>query len=416
MKHTSIKSRNQKETQPIFVGGDIHLKTHTFVGTHPNFGEIGQNTISNDPKGFQKLNHWLEELQKEYEMPLIIGLENSCGTGDHLSHFLLEKKYELKEVNSCYTAKRRELHPHRDKSDEIDARMISLAMRDNLEKLGDVKFIHNSKIARACKELSSDQDDLAKERGRLKNQLRRLLVSTYGGENYKKFFGTGIFKSQISLVFFQEYPSINRLKEVDETELIDTLKKKTSSRSQVEKKAQKIIQASSSMTELSSCDLQSIRELRIKQKAKRVLEIVEEEKKLEKIQKEYLEKLETPLLSLKGCGVNTACKIIGEIRDIRRFFSPSKLAKYAGVAPKEHGSANKIRKWKSKHGNRRLYTGLYTIALTQMRTHDPAKKFIEKKIEEGKSKKQSMTCLIRHLINVIYAMLSKNEPWNFSTK
>lgn len=401
-----------KEVHPIYIGADVHLTTHTFAAIHPQHGEIGHSTISNKPKDYKNLCEWLKSIEREYQLPVVIGIENSCGTGEQIAGFLLEKEFNLKEVNSNYTANRRNLHPHKDKSDLIDAKMISLALRDNLDKLGDVKYIHDSKTARALKELSHYQDGLAKERGALKNQLRVMLRGTYGGEIYRELFKTSILKSQISIGLFHEFPSVNKLKKVTEKEIINKLKKHSTS-SQVQKTAKKLVKTVSQMTVPASSDLHVTREILIKQKTKRLFEIITEEKEIKKLQEPLLEKIEsTNLLTLCGCGITTASTIVGETKDIKRFPSSAHLAKFIGVAPQECDSANKGKKKKSLSGNRKLYKAFYTIALSQIKHCPQAKKYFQRKIKEGKTKKQALTCLIRQLVNVVYAMMLRNEDWN----
>jgi transposase len=60
----------------------------------------------------------------------------------------------------------------------------------------------------------------------------------------------------------------------------------------------------------------------------------------------------------------------------------------------------------NRRGNRQLNRALFTIAFTQMHRHEPARAYVERKRAEGKSWKEAMRCLKRHLANVVYlAML-----------
>jgi len=58
----------------------------------------------------------------------------------------------------------------------------------------------------------------------------------------------------------------------------------------------------------------------------------------------------------------------------------------------------------------RCNRAIHTIALTQI-SHDPrARAYLERKREAGKSRKDAMRCLKRHLARVIYRRLVVDGP------
>jgi transposase len=77
------------------------------------------------------------------------------------------------------------------------------------------------------------------------------------------------------------------------------------------------------------------------------------------------------LLSLPGCGVLTAAKIVAEVAGVGRFRSEAALAMHAGVAPLECSSGAWQRHRLSRMGNRQLNAALHRIAVTQLRVHPP---------------------------------------------
>ena len=83
-----------------------------------------------------------------------------------------------------------------------------------------------------------------------------------------------------------------------------------------------------------------------------------------------------PLLALPGCGPLTAAKLLAEIAGINRFTSDAKLAKHIGAAPLPASSGNTNRHRLNRHGNRQLNCALHRIAITQARTHQPARAYI----------------------------------------
>ena len=104
-----------------------------------------------------------------------------------------------------------------------------------------------------------------------------------------------------------------------------------------------------------------------------------------------------------------AAKLLGEIGPIDRFPTDAQLARHAGVAPLEASSGKHRRHRLDRGGNRQLNRALHQIAITQARMHPPARAYMERKQAEGKSRREALRCLKRHLARTIHTTL-KNEP------
>ncbi len=59
----------------------------------------------------------------------------------------------------------------------------------------------------------------------------------------------------------------------------------------------------------------------------------------------------------------------------------------------------------NRGGNRRLNWALHYMALCRYRTDPRTRAYIERRRAEGKSFKEAMRCLKRHLSNVVYRRL-----------
>jgi transposase len=115
------------------------------------------------------------------------------------------------------------------------------------------------------------------------------------------------------------------------------------------------------------------------------------------------------LLTLPGCGPVSAAKLLCEIGPIERFRSDAQLARHAGVAPLDASSGKHQRHRLDRGGNRQLNCAIHRIAITQRRVHAPARAYLERKQNEGKSRREAIRCLKRQLARTIYTTL-KNEP------
>jgi transposase len=112
------------------------------------------------------------------------------------------------------------------------------------------------------------------------------------------------------------------------------------------------------------------------------------------------------LLALPGCGMLTAAKLIAEVAGVQRFSSDAKLAKLAGVAPLDASSGKQQRHRLNRKGNRQLNLALHRIAITQARVHAPAKEYLARREAEGKTRKEALRTLKRHLARRVHRLLS----------
>ena len=64
-------------------------------------------------------------------------------------------------------------------------------------------------------------------------------------------------------------------------------------------------------------------------------------------------------------------------------------------------SANKIRHRLSRTGNRQLNAAIHRIAVTQMRIHEAAKAYLERRVAMGNTKTEALRALKRRLSDVV---------------
>jgi transposase len=61
----------------------------------------------------------------------------------------------------------------------------------------------------------------------------------------------------------------------------------------------------------------------------------------------------------------------------------------------------------NRGGNRQLNRALHGIAVSQARTYPPAQAFLARKRAEGKSWREALRALKRHLARVVFRLLSE---------
>ncbi len=106
-----------------------------------------------------------------------------------------------------------------------------------------------------------------------------------------------------------------------------------------------------------------------------------------------------------GVGPIGAAIIVGHSGDVRRFPTAGHYARHNGTAPIEASSGPKARHRLNPRGNRQINHALYTAALTQIAHDTPGRVYYERKLTEGKTKKEAMRALKRRISDVVFRQL-----------
>jgi hypothetical protein len=106
------------------------------------------------------------------------------------------------------------------------------------------------------------------------------------------------------------------------------------------------------------------------------------------------------------CDLNllTAGELAGILGPGQRFTSDAQLAAYAGVSPLEASSAGAVRHRLNRGGNRRLNSVLHRIVLTQLHASAAARAYMERRVSEGKSRREAMRALKRYVARSVWRL------------
>ena len=111
-----------------------------------------------------------------------------------------------------------------------------------------------------------------------------------------------------------------------------------------------------------------------------------------------------------GFGPLTAAKLVGEIAGADRFATDAKLARAAGLAPIPVSSGKTNRHRLDRGGNRQINAAIHRIAVTRARCHPETRDYIARKRAEGKTTREAIRCLKRHLARRIWHLLQPPHP------
>lgn len=113
----------------------------------------------------------------------------------------------------------------------------------------------------------------------------------------------------------------------------------------------------------------------------------------------------TTLTDLYGIGPVIAAMLIGYTGDIGRFANRDHFAAYNGTAPVEFSSGGRTVHRLSQRGNRQLNHALHIAAISQLRANADGRVYVDRKVAEGKTKKEAIRALKRQISNAAYRQM-----------
>jgi transposase len=317
-------------------------------------GELrSSETVPATGAGHERMLAWARAVDSER----VWAVEDCRHVSGKLERFLLARGERVVRVAPKLMAGRRKASRQRGKSDPIDSLAVARAALE--EGVHTLPVARLEGPAREIKLLLDHREDIVAERTRIQNRLRWLLHDRWA----ELELPTGCLDR---LVWLQRLAE--RLRRGEQAADVRVM------RAQV----------------------------------RRLRELTREAAAIERELLALVRALQPRLLELPGIGTLTAAKLIAEIAGIDRFGSAAKLARLAGIAPIPASSGNRVRLRLDRGGNRQLNAAVHRMAVTQLRCHQPAKDYIARRISDGKTKREALRCLKRHLINTIYNTMTTN--------
>jgi len=116
------------------------------------------------------------------------------------------------------------------------------------------------------------------------------------------------------------------------------------------------------------------------------------------------------LTEVDGVGPVVAARLLARTRRASRFPTAAAFASYAGVAPVEVSSAERVRHRLPRGGDRQLNFALHIVALIQVRMRSSSgRAYYDTKIAAGKTHNEAMRCLKRRLADHLWRLMIRDE-------
>jgi transposase len=331
----------------VAIGIDSHKRSLAAAVLDVLGRVIDAREFSNDERGHISLLKWARTQAPNR----VIGIEGAGSYGAGLARLLLQAGEDVREVPAFLTHRERKKSPSKGKSDPADAVAIArvVARGEGLSSPERCAVFEDLKM------LTDHRDQLVRARTRLINRTHKDLVVSHPG--YEK-----------------RIPKLNSKKNL--TAALALLRGNVSVRARL------------------------IRE--------RVAEIRRLDSKVAAVEKDIAAKVKesgSTLTELEGIGFVVAAKVLGEVGNPTRIRSQGSFAMLSGTAPLEASSGATKRHRLNRGGNRQLNYALHMMARARLNRDADTKAYVARLRIEGKSDKEAMRCLKRHLSNVVYRQL-----------
>ena len=335
----------------ITVGVDAHKRMHVALALDEAGLELGQWRGINSAAGWHSLARWAEELGPTRQW----AIEGAWNYGRGLAQHLVARGETVFEVNARWTALGRRSARKPGKTDKLDARAVALLARQEAETLPRVLKEDTSAILAL---LTTEREAAIGEATRVGNQIHALLLQ-----------------------LDPEYHG--RLANIRSRSGLATLESYATSDGSL---------------------IQQERAAAVRRLAVRLRLLLSQAEELAERIEAYARTRFSPLTRLCGVNLLTAGMLAGILGPGSRFSTDAEMAAYAGAAPLEASSAGVTRHRLNRGGNRRLNAILFRIVLTQAHYSPAAKAYLQRRMSEGKTRREAVRALKRYIIRAIWRL------------
>lgn len=335
----------------VTIGVDPHKRTHSAVAVDGVGAELGGRTVGARRGGFGELLVWAGGLPGDARVWVIEDCRHVSGP---FERFLLDRGETVLRLPPRLMADARKSVRARGKSDPIDALGVARgALREGLDTLPAARL---SGVELEIRQLVVHRQRLIAARTRLINELRWQLYDLW-----------------------------------PEWEIPARALKGPGWQQKVQRRLQRA---------------EPVVRVRVaRDEIRRVRDLTRTIDQLQRELGRLVRQAAPQLLAERGVGVILAAKLIGEIAGASRFASDAKLARMAACAPVPVSSGRTDRYRLDRGGNRQLNHAIHMLALNRIR-HDPRTAvYLAKHRARGKTKREAIRALKRHLIRRVYNLL-----------
>jgi transposase len=338
----------------MVIGVDTHKHIHAAVALNGLGARLGTTSIPVSPKGYRELEVWA----CAFGCVRAFGIEGTGSYGAGLSRALVAQGHTVVEVNR---PNRQVRHQH-GKSDPLDAES---AARSVLAGQATARPKSGSSTVEMIRQLKVVRDTAVKSRTRAMITLETLIINAPAALREQLDRLTG----RVALV--------RHLAGLRPGPLTSTI-------------------ASTKAA--------------LKALARRWLMLDAEIKEHDAALDALTTSCAAGLKAAFGIATGTVAEMLILVGDNpERIRSEAAFAKLCGVCPVPASSGKTSRHRLNRGGNRQANAALYRVVITRMRSHQPTLAYVEKRLAQGRTKREIVRCLKRYVAREIFGHLCGSE-------
>ena len=383
----------------LYIGIDVAKDKHDCHLMRDDGEVIVDNyTFENSRDGFNRFHELIRTARRRKE-EIKIGLEHTGHYSHNLLSYLHTLNCEVIALNPLKVSLYRKAKSLRNtKTDKSDARYIAEVTAETCPP----KRRYVLRDILVLKSLTRYRYRVLRTVQTVKNRYRRVLQVVF--PEFEKHFNVN-YRSAIELI--GRYPSPKEILAADRQQLIKNLNKMSYGR--YGKRADELVAtAEESIGVGNAGDIYELKRL------SRLIAFLEEELTLVEAKlRAILDKLESPILTIPGIGVNTGATILAEIGNIKNFDSDAKLLAFVGGEPTiyQSGKYNLTRTSMVKKGSKYLRNALF-LATKSAYVLDPVMRaYVDKKRAEGKHFFVALSHGMKKMTRIVYAVLRSGKAY-----
>ena len=332
----------------VTIGIDPHKATHTAVAIDRDETELATITVRATRRQTERLLGWAEPFEQR-----TWAIESAGGLGYLLAQQLVDAGEHVLDVPATLASRVRVLGTGKsDKNDPNDARSVAIAAL-RAPGLRAVQAADHAEVLRLMAKRNQDIGDL---RTKLVCRLHNVIAALAPGGIAKELNASD---ADSLLGTFEPGSPVEQVRHQVALELLDDVRRLDSQLKESHRRIKSAVRASG-----------------------------------------------TSLTEVYGVGPVLACALIGYTGDVRRFANRDQFAAYNGTAPIEVSSGGRVAHRLSRRGNRQLNHAIHMVAICQIRQlHSEGRAYFERKVDEGKTKKDAIRSLKRQISNTVYRQL-----------
>jgi transposase len=172
----------------------------------------------------------------------------------------------------------------------------------------------------------------------------------------------------------------------------------------------KVLEVTSAYRHTGKTDVTAVTKLTLRTLARRALSLEAEVKEIDSILKTLVAQTAPQLSAIDGVGTDVASALLVAAGDNpERLKNEATFAKLCGVAPLDASSWKNERRRLNHGGDRQANSALWHIVFTRMVKDPRTKHYIERRMKDGKTKKEAIRCLKRYVAREVFTTLPRSE-------